>query len=780
MIDVTMLGRISLQRAGPDTDAGDLGLEALLTRSKPLAVLAYLLLGTERGSARRDEIAGLLWPDLGRRRGRAALSQALYVLRRAMGRDHALAGTVDVVGVDPSAVRCDALAFRAALDEGRYEDAMACYGGELLPSLHVDGAPAFDRWLRAERAAFAALAVQAAWHLAELSEKAGNLAAAGHWARRAAQVRTHDPDDARKAVRMLERLGDPQGAAAILAAAEVHEALAGPSLGGDAPGDGSEGGGRGRTASATSPGVVGTGLAGRSQAVRAIPSRRLMLLTAAALAAVIATAALGPWRTEGPAIDAEPPSSLWLAGLEASGTMSDEEAERATHVLRAVLAATGLPVVLAPPADALLPPDSHVGAPASDASASGMSASARDRGDGARWLLTGDLATEGPSRRLTLRAFEQSDGSPRSQRWATTFRAGGQPDPLFYSSLAHTAGLALAPLVGVEPETLRPVSLTPNAEAFEAWADGRFLTRTADSTRALRAATERYAEAIGLDPSFAAAYRERAWARMRLALRLGPGAAEAEAGAIRADVEAALALDSTDAVALALQGWVRYALERDWDRAERSFSQALELDPNAPAVHALYPYLLLATGRREEGLRISGMIARSAADDPKAWVARCRHLFLAARFEAAMQACGYARRLSAADLDAPDLILAAAIARTPVVARGALLDGLDPVGGSGVELGSAVRAALEARAAPALAVGPPEFALDSVRALHAAEAYALLGERDHAFAALQRAADAFDPLLPEVAMRPWLADLREDPRFAKFLEALGLPAPPRP
>ena len=52
--------------------------------------------------------------------------------------------------------------------------------------------------------------------------------------------------------------------------------------------------------------------------------------------------------------------------------------------------------------------------------------------------------------------------------------------------------------------------------------------------------------------------------------------------------------------------------------------------------------------------------------------------------------------------------------------------------------------------------------------------YASLGDRDTAFAWLERARQSRDPWVPWVAFDPFYDSLRGDPRYASFLASLGL------
>ena len=69
-----------------------------------LALLALLAVAGERGVT-RDALLGFLWPEADEERGRKALAQALYALRRDLGSDDALTGVKDL-RLNPDLVQC--------------------------------------------------------------------------------------------------------------------------------------------------------------------------------------------------------------------------------------------------------------------------------------------------------------------------------------------------------------------------------------------------------------------------------------------------------------------------------------------------------------------------------------------------------------------------------------------------------------------------------------------------------------------------------------------------
>ena len=113
-----VLGAVDLQ--GPSGST----LDEVLAQPKRLGLLAYLALARPHGYQRTDPLLALFWPDLDTAHARAALRQSVYFLRRHLGAGALLSrGRGEEVSV-ASDLWCDAVAFEAALDEGRPEDAL--------------------------------------------------------------------------------------------------------------------------------------------------------------------------------------------------------------------------------------------------------------------------------------------------------------------------------------------------------------------------------------------------------------------------------------------------------------------------------------------------------------------------------------------------------------------------------------------------------------------------------------------------------------------------------
>jgi len=205
MIQLRTLGALEL------TSSDGTSLETVLKQPKRTALLSYLALASRVGFCRRDTVLAMFWPEHDAEQARHALRQSLYFLRRSLGPGVLVSRGDDELGIAEE-VRCDALEFGRAIDEGRLEEALAFYQGDLLPGFFLSDAPEFERWLDGERARLRQQAVDAARKLAERCDADGKPAVAAQWARRALELSPSDESAARQLIVMLDRAGDPTSA----------------------------------------------------------------------------------------------------------------------------------------------------------------------------------------------------------------------------------------------------------------------------------------------------------------------------------------------------------------------------------------------------------------------------------------------------------------------------------------------------------------------------------------------------------------------------------------
>lgn len=182
--------------------------DALLSQPKRLALLAYLATPEPGRWHRRDSILGVFWPELDSGRARTSLRSALYVIRQQLGADAVRTRGDDEVSLDPAAIQSDAGLLGRHLAEGRAADALAQFRGEYLPGLFIRGASEFEHWLDGERRRLKAAAISAAVRLSLDCEVAGDLPGALAAHLRRLELEPTDEPAVRRAMTMLDRLGD--------------------------------------------------------------------------------------------------------------------------------------------------------------------------------------------------------------------------------------------------------------------------------------------------------------------------------------------------------------------------------------------------------------------------------------------------------------------------------------------------------------------------------------------------------------------------------------------
>src|SRR2546422_452199 len=181
MIEFRLLGALHL------TDAEGREVTSLLTRSRRLALLAYLAAARPRGLHRRDTLLALFWPELDVEHARAALRQALHVVRDSLGTQAIVTRGDEEIGLDFDHLWCDVVAFEDAIEAGQLPEALQLYRGNLLQGFFIPGAADFERWLETERARLVQAAARGARGLLEQCEAEGDVPGAAEWARRAVQ-----------------------------------------------------------------------------------------------------------------------------------------------------------------------------------------------------------------------------------------------------------------------------------------------------------------------------------------------------------------------------------------------------------------------------------------------------------------------------------------------------------------------------------------------------------------------------------------------------------------
>jgi DNA-binding SARP family transcriptional activator/Tfp pilus assembly protein PilF len=183
-------------------------------------LLALLAVAGDRGMT-RDSLVAQLWPDTDEERGRRALTQALYALRRDLGSEDVLLGLKDL-RLNPDLITSDVAAFHAAVDRGDLESAVELYRGPFLEGFNLPGSDTFERWMEEQRGALGHEYQEVLGRIADRCHTAGDPRGAVGWLRRLAAL---DPLNAQVAVRLMQSLAQCGDLAGALQHARVYEAL---------------------------------------------------------------------------------------------------------------------------------------------------------------------------------------------------------------------------------------------------------------------------------------------------------------------------------------------------------------------------------------------------------------------------------------------------------------------------------------------------------------------------------------------------------------------------
>jgi DNA-binding SARP family transcriptional activator len=157
-------------------------LTGAAAQRRRLVLLAALAAAGQKGMT-RDAVVGLLWPEVGEARARAALSQALYALKRDTGADELVLGH-DVLTVNSDVLRSDVSEFEHAITRRDFEAAANLYSGPFLAGVFVSEVVDFEYWLDGVRLRLSQSAEQALGALATDAETRRDFTTASNWWRR--------------------------------------------------------------------------------------------------------------------------------------------------------------------------------------------------------------------------------------------------------------------------------------------------------------------------------------------------------------------------------------------------------------------------------------------------------------------------------------------------------------------------------------------------------------------------------------------------------------------
>jgi TolB-like protein/Tfp pilus assembly protein PilF len=318
---------------------------------------------------------------------------------------------------------------------------------------------------------------------------------------------------------------------------------------------------------------------------------------------------------------------------------------------------------------------------------------------------------------------------------------------------------------------------TENTEAYQAYLKGRYYFEHRNE-KVLETAILHFNEAIEKDPGYALAYSGLADCYVVITSYSVQSPKDAYPRG-RAAAAKALELDDGLGDPHASLGWISTFNDWDWTVAEREFKRALELKPSYPATtHLWYALMLSANSRHDEAI---AEMKRAAELDPLAAVIQwnlSRILIAARRFEAGIEAARRAVEL------APNAVPARGQLGLAYLARGMTTEALSefeknlaPDQGNALALfysSGLARCGKKGEELQILArlheIGEKRY----VMPFFIAKVYESLGDREQAFAWLERAYEDHSWNLVFLNVDPFWDDMRSDPRFADLIRRMHL------
>jgi len=393
-------------------------------------------------------------------------------------------------------------------------------------------------------------------------------------------------------------------------------------------------------------------------------------------------------------------------------------------------------------------------------------------------LLEGTALRSGSKVRITVNVLQ---AVPERHLWAESYEFEQQDILAVQGEVARGVARQIRVKLMPQEQARLATSQRVDPEAYEAYLLGRAYSYKAMTRTSWTRAKEYFEKAVEKDPGYAPAYGSLAV----LYIHSNRGSTTRDPRDLRVQArqwaEKALKLDGTLAEAhtalarVAQQEW-------DWATADQEYRRAIEFNPSYPTAHIWYAQYLWAMQRSEESVAEA---KRAQQVDPvspfvNTWAGAA--YFYAGRTEEGMASMQKALELDPTFSDA-----------SLVLARAHFAQGMHPQ--AIAELQKALTfndtevLVLGALSHVYARAGQREDAVKLVAKLKRIEqeergyvapfgmiwAYAGLGDKEQAFARLERAYEQHADRMVWLNVDPLLEPLRSDPRFQDLVRRVGLP-----
>jgi len=387
-------------------------------------------------------------------------------------------------------------------------------------------------------------------------------------------------------------------------------------------------------------------------------------------------------------------------------------------------------------------------------------------------VVEGSVLRAGERVRITAQLIR---AVPERHLWADNYDRD-LDDILILSSevaqiIAREIQVTLTPEEQTRLASVRPV----NPEAYELYVKGQY-HYFKWKKEGFEKAIEYFQKAIEADPNYAQAYALLAdsfcWLRY-----LGYLSLKEAYSRFNPALKKALELDDTLPEACLTLAEIRFYIDWDWVGAETEYKRTLELNPNFAWAHAKYAYYLTAMGRSADAIAEA---KRALRLDPLSYPANrafCWVHIVARQYDQAI-----AQYQQIAELEPKNPRAYNGLAS--VYEQMGMYEGAVKARQKAMSLSGAKPEEIEALGSAFRESGPNGYWMWRLERLKgqyarnptsAAENYAQLGDKDQAFAWLEKAYKEHVGPMVTLKVDPAWDPLRSDPRFQDLLRRMNFP-----
>jgi TolB-like protein len=337
-------------------------------------------------------------------------------------------------------------------------------------------------------------------------------------------------------------------------------------------------------------------------------------------------------------------------------------------------------------------------------------------------------------------AVQLIDPKTNFQLWSQTYERKASDVFAIQDELAGAVVKTLRVQIRIDPSHHLAPRLTENPAAYDLYLHARYWLLHNDAAKA----ADYFEQAVRVDARFAAAHA--ALANSYSKLHLWPKAAGA--------AQQAIDIDASNAEAHTALGSAKAMNEWDWNGSEREFRRAMELSPGSANLHSSFAIAYLAplgqleAARAESKLGVDLDPLSNFSNYAAGWI-----LLVSRQYDAAIDRY----RNSAVTWE---FGMAYAYAGKPQQA-------IEQFHKSGDARDEVAELALTGRLDEAR---QKSGQIQKLSSINAARAYALIGDKDNAFAALEKSFGHHDAELVWLKVDPRFDNLRGDARFQTMLK----------